>query len=410
MTPRAAVAVLVCAPVVWAAACRGTPDAAPAATAGPPRFPHAAAAHKALACGACHQQTPPGAADHAPCDGCHRDAFERTPGRFCDVCHERVEVGGQSPVVFPPRAGGRALAAEFSHELHLDARRMEDKIGHHVACRDCHAAIDGERDMRLPSHPACASCHERSDVAPAMTACAGCHVARDDDPRRERRLVRDDLHFRHNLHESDAAGAPILCGTCHTNIRRAQETGGVTVPPLEVCVGCHDDRARAPARVAMARCEACHSRPPEGFARLVAPRSHLGRAGRPDDHTLAFRRDHGVAAERDPARCASCHAGLSGGRSACDDCHQIWRPADHGVTWRELDHGSEAGTSATRCALCHGGEYCAACHSARPRSHAPADFARQGHAMAARANLRSCFTCHRIEVECAACHAGAFVR
>src|SRR5215470_14701839 len=104
-----AVAVVVLALV---AGCRAAPDTTPAAPTGPPRFPHAAAPHAALACAACHRATP-GADDHAPCDGCHRAAFEAAPGPMCAVCHAGVTPTGVGRIVYPPQAGPRALAAEF---------------------------------------------------------------------------------------------------------------------------------------------------------------------------------------------------------------------------------------------------------------------------------------------------------
>jgi Cytochrome c3 len=388
---------------VLLAACRGAPEGPTLRETGPARFGHGVPAHAGMDCMGCHAGVP-GKDDHAPCDGCHKQEFQQTPGRFCSVCHEKVVIGGKSPVVYPPAAADRALAAKFSHQLHADMGKMEEKVGHHVACRDCHKSVEADRDMAHPRHAECEGCHQR--FSPRMSMCAGCHV--DQEERRTRRLIVGDLRFKHSVHETDATGAAIPCASCHTNVRQAARTGGVDPPPIGACVACHGDRARTPGRVRMNQCEACHAQPETGFARLVAPRSHLGRAGRPDDHTLAFRRDHWAEAQRDPARCAGCHAGTSGGASTCDDCHQVFRPSDHTITWRELDHGSEASISSSRCATCHGGEYCSACHSARPRSHAMADFGRSGHAMAARANLQSCFTCHRIERECAACHARGF--
>src|SRR5262245_30596261 len=116
------------------AACRGAPESTPPAETGPPRFPHAAPAPLALACQACHPADLPRPVptDHAPCDACHREPFAAVPGRFCRICHERVDVLDKSPVVYPPVAGPRAVAAEFSHETHLDQAKMEAKVGHHL--------------------------------------------------------------------------------------------------------------------------------------------------------------------------------------------------------------------------------------------------------------------------------------
>jgi len=150
-------------------------------------------------------------------------------------------------------------------------------------------------------------------------------------------------------------------------------------------------------------CETCHAERTER-ALSLAPRNHLPATERPLDHTIAFRRDHAEAAERDAARCGACHTQMSGNaHNACDECHQSMRPADHRITWRELDHGSEAAADRDRCARCHVVEFCTACHMQRPASHGYAGSFVGDHGPLARINVRTCLTCH-VETYCEQCH------
>lgn len=381
---------------------------APLPPADPTRLSHER--HGQIACAACHRATGrPGADDHAPCAsaGCHRDAFLASPGPLCQVCHTAIT---PRPLAAPLRPyplddAWQAQPSRFSHRLHLDASRMEARVGFHVACADCHLR-DG-RQAR-PDHATCARCHAAEaglPRAPAMDGCTGCHQ-RGAHPRTRARLIRDDLHFDHDRHRADRAGTAIRCEACH--VRTAQATGHVdhAAPRVESCVSCHDDSDRTPPSMAMRTCETCHG---SRTARVtvLAPRSHLPATERPLDHTLAFRRDHAEVAERDARRCAACHTRMSGNaRQSCDECHQTMQPADHRITWRELDHGPEAAADRARCARCHVVEFCTACHAQRPRSHGLAGTFLTEHGRLARINVRSCTSCHG-DPFCAQCHAAS---
>jgi hypothetical protein len=389
------------------------------------RFPHAAAAHLQQPCTACHAVTAvlegklqrPGANDHAPCDDnkCHAESFLRPPGKLCTLCHVSViasRPGASVAAFYPPRRGARALASRFNHTLHLDRRRMDDAVGFHIACADCHvpAKDGGARDMQLPSHTDCVPCHT-GKAKPAMATCDGCHKVRPDDPQRVRRMIAGDLRFHHGLHDVDRRGKAIACVTCHESTMRSAASPSDERPPTAACVACHDDPVRTPATAVMSHCETCHASQIAGFAQIGAPRSHISRRDRPEDHTLAFRRDHGRDATGDAERCATCHGEMNGSRSDnCDQCHQSMKPQDHVITWREYEHGHEAAVSAARCGVCHGGEFCISCHSLPPRSHARPSFRMGNHAQAARNNLRSCFACHLTQNECGGCHMGGFRR
>ncbi|HUS69090.1 MAG TPA: hypothetical protein VMZ28_31350 [Kofleriaceae bacterium] len=408
---------------VLAGACRGRggPSQPAAVDTETGRFPHAR--HAKVACVECHPASEvlagrparPGTEDHAPCDRgeCHQAEFMARPGRLCRVCHAQADptVGAKVEVVpYPPATGRRALAAEFSHERHLDFGRMEERVGFHVACSDCHLPPGGS-DLHTPDHAVCGRCHApeaRLTGAPVMIDCARCHRERERQPSRLRAFIVGDLRFDHAAHQQDRAGRKIGCPVCHTASSTATATGDHPAPSMPACVACHDDDTRTPADRRMRVCETCHLEKQASFG-SIAPRSHLPALERPEDHTRAFRRDHAADAASNPKRCARCHTFMSGSaRDTCDDCHRVMRPQDHTVTWREFDHGSAAATRTDNCSTCHQADFCVSCHRVRPRSHFPIEeFADGGgHGFFARENMRACVTCHVPDVECsrAGCH------
>jgi hypothetical protein len=364
------------------------------------------AQHAPITCDKCHRMGErPGAHDHAPCDECHKQAFLSPPGELCKVCHTQVVANPLSAPLkpYPVEDVWRAEPARFSHRVHLDLMRMEAKVGFHVTCADCHVR-DGS--LAVPNHATCARCHAPEthlENAPAMTRCAGCHE-HGVNQRTRARLIRGDLRFDHEHHKTDRRGTPVRCEECHTASAQSTAYADHAAPRVERCVGCHDDSQRTPTELRMRACETCHTTRTQTLTSL-APRNHLPATERPLDHTLAFRRDHAEAAERDGARCGGCHTQMSGnGRDVCDECHQTMRPADHRITFRELDHGAEAAADRDRCARCHVIEFCTACHSQRPRSHGfPGTYATD-HGGAARVNVRACMTCHDQQQLCLQCH------
>ncbi|MBA3391653.1 MAG: cytochrome c3 family protein [Deltaproteobacteria bacterium] len=380
--------------------------------------------HAQIPCGGCHRSTVTSAGavserpggDHKPCDdgACHKQEFLSPPGLFCRVCHDPITI---TPLAAPLRPYPsddlwQSLPPVFSHRRHMNATRMERQVGFHVACVDCHTR-DGARVT--PDHAACARCHA-AEVAlpngPRMEDCASCHKP-GARPRKRMRLIRDDLHFSHERHQTDRKNQPIRCEACHTSTTQARGYDDHAAPRIESCVGCHDDIDRTPYGMRMRICETCHKARVSSVTTL-APRNHLPASERPLDHTIAFRRDHAEVAGRDAARCATCHTQMSGNsRQACDECHQTMLPSDHRITWRELDHGAEAAADRNRCASCHVVEFCSACHAQRPRSHGLRGTFREEHGRLARINVRACLTCHVADypgyatdqiVSCAECH------
>lgn len=416
-----AVAAVIVAIAAAIASCRRqAPPPLVVPEAEPDRFPHVR--HGGLGCTPCHDLTaassgvvrPPGSDDHAACDNaaCHADAFAAPPGPLCRVCHTSVDATGRAPSplrAYPATDGVRALPSRFSHALHLDSAAMERAVGFHVACGDCHED-DAEGRPAPATHGACARCHAEEVAlpnAPAMPACTACHTTQSA-ARTPRRLIVRDVRFDHANHRADARGTAIGCATCHQRTRAATRALDHEAPPLATCVECHDDSSRVPVTMRMRVCETCHTAISLTFG-AIAPRSHLPATETPIDHTLAFRRDHALEAS-DATRCSRCHTMMSGSaEAACDECHQVLRPRDHNLVWREIDHGSDALADRDRCAVCHVVDYCTACHSQRPRSHGPmGSFATDDHGDLARMNPTACITCHDVATDCATsgCHEG----
>ena len=379
---------------------------------------------RGLGCADCHsaaavkagQTARPGANQHAPCDDCHKAEFGKAPGPMCKICHVSVDPmrKGNSPLqAYPERGATQTLASSFSHRVHLDAGKMEQATGSHVACGDCHERNAETRDPMVPGHKACARCHEQSPKVKAKLAmdnCAGCHPQRNVELHRGRLLITGDLRFHHASHETDKTGAQVACTTCHQGVEDSATREQMSVPPMLRCAQCHEDSSRSPDRVRMSNCQVCHAKVDAGNP----PANHMATAGggsgtaRPADHTLLFRKNHGDQAASSESNCRFCHREVSGTHEdSCFQCHQVMKPRDHNLVFRD-DHGRDAQADGTRCATCHTPETCVACHSVPPRSHTPiADFRAGGHAEQARFGLTACLTCHTYEDTCSKCHRGS---
>jgi hypothetical protein len=284
---------------------------------------------------------------------------------------------------------------------------MENAVGFHVSCADCHVRDEKSRDPQVPGHKQCARCHtgeKRAKSALAMTKCSGCHPKRNVDLRRGRRFIVGDLIFAHKDHEHDVAGLAIPCQTCHVDIPESEQPGDASVPAMQRCATCHEDSRQTPERVRIARCEVCHTTITSG----AAPSNHMMGTGLPEDHTLEFRKNHAEQAENSKSNCRFCHSEVTGaGRDTCFQCHEVMKPRDHDLGWRDDAHGRDAQTDGDRCATCHQADYCSSCHQIPPRSHQPyEEFRLGGHAEAARFDLTSCMACHTNQDTCSNCHRG----
>ncbi len=371
---------------------------------------------RGLVCNDCHPQEEveagraprPGGNDHSPCDECHKEEFYKEPGSFCLICHESVDltgVGATKMQPFPGRGFLRILASNFSHQIHSDSERMETEVGFHVSCNDCHKRDADTGEPMLPGHETCVRCHTgQSKSSVRMSQCADCHVDTNLDISRSRILITPGLTFEHGAHVKDRQGAVIGCQSCHASITSSQTVNDVSIPPMQECAKCHQDPARTPERVRIARCEVCH----ENMVAGNPPRTHLSGASLPENHSLEFRANHSEQAADKDANCQYCHENLNGNpQNSCFQCHEIMRPRDHRLGWRNDSHGREASSDRDRCATCHTEDYCTACHTIVPSSHQPlGTFSRGGHAQSAQFGLSSCMACHTYQDTCSRCHRG----
>ncbi len=313
-------------------------------------FAHRAHVVGGVSCVTCH----PGVASagdrgplHLPesgtCVTCHDKPHDPRP---CLGCHT-------DPFAAPGAADARAHL-RFDH-----ARHQAPTAGN---CMRCHQQV-AEGDTRLrPPMAACWSCHEH-DRARDVRACDGCHVDLADEGTPPASHIIHDGDFV-NGHGQVAAASADLCGTCHTE-RFCASCHGVQAPPLagrSVMAdplrpavhragfrSRHADEARAEPGACTTchqpeRCQGCHTS--EGVIGAGATNPHPpGWVG-----LTPMENEHGRAARRDPAACASCHGGA--GESLCVSCHQ---EGGVGGTPHPPGWSSRLPLEAMPCRLCHRG-------------------------------------------------------
>lgn len=228
----------------------------------------------ALACGDCHAVTAatawtvqrPGAGSHAPCDGCHEDAFYAAPGPLCTACHTgapdpRAPIADSLPD-YPRRQPFSELIGAFNHRLHLQSPAL---AAAKLTCTGCHTVEAGSPYASIPNHAVCATCHAPEQTrlaaaaAPPMAECGACH-APGVGPGRARRFLKNDIGFTHAKHQQNPDGTAIACETCHYAIAKSESSrsADVQLPLMLDCRRCHDDARRTPPEVGMDRCKACH--------------------------------------------------------------------------------------------------------------------------------------------------------
>lgn len=319
MTPGALLALA----TLGAAACAGVLGIKPRART---TFEHRAHVLEGIQCVRCHTSVER-AGDGDPialpgddsCRSCHTAPHDEGA---CGGCHGT-----------PAAREGAALAREalrFEHRGHV-ARLDGD-------CVRCHVDVQEEGHTLRPTMSTCLSCHEHREQWSAKD-CDACHAdLKREGSQPEDHLVHDPDFLRG--HGARAAADSAMCATCHSQRSCLACHGGGTAPALPerlafdrpmgagvhragftarhaeeargdpgLCTSCHAPRS----------CAGCHERERVGAgARLGArpsphPPGWLGLPGQSNDH--------GRAAWRDPALCASCHGGA--GEALCVGCHRV---------------------------------------------------------------------------------------
>jgi len=315
---RTLVLVLVLIAVVLSASCAGLLGIRPQEAT---PFPHHAHTNKGINCRECHSdmakvgdEGPLHIPSTAKCVECHKTPHNPNT---CSNCHGLPHVRANAEIA--------RSTLRFEHSRHL--------AKNHGECVHCHAGVQKNAEQIRPQMGVCLSCHEHQDQFNTRK-CDNCH----NDIEGEHVLPTS-----HVVHEGDwlrehgtrAASARDLCSTCHAD-KFCASCHGVTVP-------------------------------------ILPEKMHFDDPLRAGVHRAGFRSRHSLEARSQPGLCATCHEASK----FCDGCHadKKVRAADNGRSphpagWLGLrgesnDHGRAAWRHPAVCASCHSGageKMCVGCH------------------------------------------------
>lgn len=223
------------------------------------KFKHDNPNHSRLPCLLCHRRESddprpkmPGAADHAPCAGCHAKEFANSGHQICTTCHTDAQAGKVKP--FPPLA---SFATRFDHARHQNVGRLN--------CASCHRPMRGGVALSIPvgfnAHTNCFGCHTSRAQSNGrdISSCGTCHQlgARNRASTSARAFRVGFSHAKHDRSEG------LTCNECH-RVRAGQK---VTAPqPLNhhaaprafSCMSCHNGK-RAFGGDDFSVCKRCHT-------------------------------------------------------------------------------------------------------------------------------------------------------
>jgi hypothetical protein len=230
-------------------------------------------------------------------------------------------------------------------------------------CVRCHSGVARDDTKLRPTMATCLSCHEHADQF-AVRDCDACHVNLFEEQTRPASHIIHDGDFLRE-HGARASSAADLCATCHRE-SFCTSCHGVTVPGIPsrltfddpLRAGMHRAGFRArhaeEARVEPGLCRTCHS---ETFCQschtergVAGPKGTALNPHPPGWVGFGTANDHGRAARRDPASCASCHSGP--GEMLCVSCHRVGGIGGnpHPPSW-----SSNRSLTELPCRLCHTG-------------------------------------------------------
>jgi hypothetical protein len=211
-----------------------------------------------------------------------------------------------------------------------------------------------------------------SESTHVKASCQDCHVSPKALPQAafDLRMVGE---FYYSLvarsHTPDVFGTPTnaACLSCHEDLRTVSPEGDLRIPHkahvniLKMpCVRCHDylvheNNPQGTNTPTMAGCLECHN---GDTAKNTCSACHTEKAA-PSTHTAAnwlVEHPNEVSAE-----CDECHAWTA---NWCADCHSR-RPRSHTVNWRKI-HGEQVAKN-RNCEACHTAEFCIRCHGQLPK-------------------------------------------
>ena len=335
---------------VLLAACAGILGLRPERTTGV--FPHRAHVVAGATCTDCHagvassgDTDPIELPGDASCAKCHAKPHDTRP---CLGCHG-------DPYVALETAEARDHL-RFSHAGHQQATSGN--------CARCHVGVKAADRKLRPAMAVCLRCHEHEPEFRERT-CDACHVDLTEEGTLPESHLAHDADFLRE-HGTRAASAGDLCQSCHRETFCAS-CHGTSVPALPSQLE-FDDPSRASAHRAgfesrhaveaaaqPGLCSSCHE--PET---CVSCHARKRRSATVDDPVSPHPRgwvgltgsenEHGRAARRDPASCASCHGGA--GEMLCVGCHKVGGVGGsvHPPGWT-----SRQSLADLSCRLCHDG-------------------------------------------------------
>lgn len=290
-----------------------------------------------------------------------REPFEHRAhvlaGVACTTCHADMDRAGDEGALHFPTDETCTTAA--CHAKPHDTR----------SCLGCHGgpftapdAIQSKEHLRFshakhdePLRGNCARCHVgvaegNTRLRPPMAACLSCHQHRDQFTTRDCEACHVDLETEGSLPASHMVHGP---GWDRSH-------GGAAASSGDVCATCHTEK----------QCASCHAAP---SAAMIPADLRFDDPGVPSVHRGGFEARHGDVARVDPGTCSTCHT-----VERCVGCHanrgvaamavsgQV--PSPHPPGWIGLDaneHGRAARRDPASCASCHGGAgeaLCVSCH------------------------------------------------
>lgn len=224
--------------------------------------------------------------------------------------------------------------------------------------------------------PALAEKYEPWSVSTHVEAgCEGCHAA----PRplaqavyRARMVGEFYLSFVAPNRTPSVFSAPTneACLECHNDLRTVSPKGDLQIPHrahvqiLKMqCVECHnylvhEKSPEGKHTPPMVGCMGCHD---GDTAKDACTACHTEKAA-PDSHRDADWLIQHAEQSGDP-ECVGCHKWAE---DWCADCHSQ-RPRSHGANWRDV-HGDQVKKHRS-CEACHDGEFCVKCHGEVPKEN-----------------------------------------
>jgi hypothetical protein len=339
-----------CTVALFVAACAGILGIKPR---GPSPFEHRAHVLQGIACITCHagmetagDEGPLHLPDTASCVSCHQEPHTT---QRCRDCHG-------DPYTEVELTGNRRHL-RFSHAEHL-----KELPGGCVSCHREVANVGAPLRTRIDT---CLECHADDDRF-TRSNCDTCHVDLSMDPRPPRSHMIHGPNFIDD-HGPMAASSRDTCASCHSE-RFCSQCHGASTPalpwrlnpsdPMSASVHRAGFRARhaEESRLDPGSCATCHSETFCSDCHVESGVAAIGATPSGSPHPENWvsigpgGNEHGRAARRDPASCASCHGGA--GEMLCVSCHQVGGigGSPHAPGW-----SSRQDLSDTPCRLCHTG-------------------------------------------------------